>query len=556
LVASPQRRDCFHGCGTQDGGGAVARSAVVVATADGQTTEPIPSQPNKHDYQQRTTYADMANIPSSGKAENCHLAAENAKLRQEVNQLNETLELLQTQFDVDRRGFLAVEMVAQQERQKRELVEQKLLTETSDQRRISDETALLRQQLEREQQKSEVQSKGIDDMLKRHENYMQAKDSELRVVTENLQSEQHQVRLLEEQLQHCRGELEFQRDRQWQSQLMPAVATVAIDAKPALGVADPQEPISLAEGRDRRLFPSIVDDQMHSLTAPLSVAASPGISMQFVHELRKFQSPSPRSGTDAARGRTLNSARTGSCKAPWANLLSGGVLRDDIERPLEQQRAASSAPRFGGRMGFCSLCQPGHTRSAGDLMPQRSASNTGSYVSMAKRDEAPPPGCVADRVTMFEQRCRTPRRESSDGPRRGLFRSGTPESCTCRSSREDLSRATQPTVPRALQRSRPTHGEMPSAGRENCQDSQIFLGMSPMGKCQSRESFTALSSLKVASMQSSAPASTAKSSEGSPHVFEPVPQHGLQANRHSHNGRDSSVPEVPVHERIRQFQDR
>merc|ERR1719195_516953 len=207
-------------------------------------------------------------------------------------------------------------------------------------------------------------------------------------------------------------------------------------------------------------------------------------------------------------------------------------------------------------MGFCSLCQPGHTRSAGDLMPQRSASNKGSYVSMAKRDEAPPPGCVADRVTMFEQRCQTPRRESSDGPRRGLFRAGTPESCTCRSSREDLSRATQPTLPRALQRSRPTHGEMPPAGPENCQDSQIFLGMSPMGKCQSRDSFAALSSLKAVHMQSYAPAFPLKFTEGSPNLSDPAQQHGLQSGRQPHNGRESSVPEVPVHERIRQLEDR
>merc|ERR1712008_8708 len=162
----------------------------------------------------------------------------------------------------------------------------------------------------------------------------------------------------------------------------------------------------------------------------------------------------------------------------------------------------------------------------GDLMPQRSASHTGSYVSMANPDEAPPLGCVLDRVTMFEQRCQTPRREASDGPRRGLYRADTPDSCTCQSSREDLSRATPPTLPRALQRSAP-----------------------PMGRCQSRESFAALSSLKAAHLQSSVPAFTLKFSEGSPHFSDPVPQH-------AHNGRESSVPEVPVHERIRQLEDR
>jgi len=554
LVASPQRRGCFHACGTPHEGGATARSAVVVVTADGQTTEPIPSRPNRHDQQQRTAYADTANLPSSGNAaENCNLTAENAKLRQEVNQWKEALELLRKQFDADRHGFLEVELVAQQERQRREVVEQKLLTETSELSRISNEAALLRQQLEREQKKSEVQGRSIDDMQKLHENQMQAKDSELRTAREYLehnrkllQSEKHQVRLLEEQLQHCRDGLEFQGQRQWQNQLMPAVATVAVDARPSSTVADPQQPISLAEETRRRLFPSIVDDQAHSLTSPLSTASDQGLSMQFVHEL--------------ARGRTLNSARTASCvAAPWANFsrsISGGAVRHDPERPREQQRAASSAPRFGGRMGFCSYCQPGHARSTGDLMLQRSASNTESYVSMAKRDEAPPPGCVADRVTMFEQRCQTPTRESSEGSRRGLYRTGTPESCTCRSSREDLSRATPPTLPRALQRSMQTHGEIPPASQENCQDNQIFLGMSPMGKCQSHESFAALSSFKAAHLQSSASAFTLKFSEGSPHLSDPVPQHGLQASRQPHSGRESSVPEVPVLERIRQLEDR
>jgi len=524
----------------------------MVATADGRTTEPIPSRPS---YSRRTAYADAANLPSSGDvAEDCNLTAENAKLRQEVNQLNETLELLRRQFEVDRRGFLEVELVAQQERQRREHLEQRLLTETSEQSRISNEAAVLRQQLEREQQ-SEVQKKGIDDMQRQHENQMQAKDSELKMASEYLehnrkllQSEKHQVRLLEEQLQHCRDEIELQRQRQWQ---MPAVATVAVDVRPSPGAADFQEPISLTEETRRRLFPSIVDDQTHGLITPSSAAIAPGISMQFAHEFRKLQSSSPSSGTDAARGRTLNSARTGSRMAPWANSqsISGGAVRHDAERPLEQQRAASSAPRFGGGMAFCSQCQPSHARSTGDLMPQRSASHTGSYVSMANPDEAPPPGCVLDRVTMFEQRCQTPRREASDGPRRGLYRADTPDSCTCQSSREDLSRATPPTLPRALQRSAPPHGEIPPAGRENCKDSQLFLGMSPMGRCQSRESFAALSSLKAAHLQSSVPAFTLKFSEGSPHFSDPVPQH-------AHNGRESSVPEVPVHERIRQLEDR
>jgi len=547
LVASPQRRDCFQGSEIPHEGGVTARNAVVVATADGQTTEPIPSN----------------------ATEAINLTAENAKLRQEVSQMNEALELLRKQFDVDRQGFLEMEMVAEQERQQRQLVEQKLLTETSEQSRISNETASLRQQLEREQQKSEVQSKSLDDMQKLHENQMQAKDSDLRMASEHLehnrkllQSEKHQVRLLEEQLQQCRNErrlleeqlqqcrneLELQRQSHWRNHLMPAVATVAIDARPSPGAADPQEPFSFAEETRRRLFPSIVDDQVHVRATPLSTATPHGVSPQFVQECRKFQNPSPRSGTDAARGRTLNSARTVSRTAPWVNFspsISGGAVRHDPERPFEQQRSASSAPHFGGRTGF-SDWRPGLSRSAGDL--KRSASNTGSYVSMAKRDEAPPPGCVADRVTMFEQRCQT--------PRRGLYRADTLESCSGRSSREDVSRATPPTLPRALQRSVPMHSEAPPAGQENCQDSQIFLGMSPIGKCHSDESFAALSSLKAAQVHSSASTFTLKCSEGYSHLSDPVPQHGRQASGQPHNGRESSVPEVPVHERIRQLEDR
>lgn len=553
LVASPQRRDGFHGSETPHEGGATARGTVMVATADGRTTEPIPSQSNRHDYQQRTGHADAANLPSSGDAaEDFNLTAENAKLRQEVSQLNEALESLRRQFEVDRRGL---ELVVQQERQQREHLEQRLLTETSEQSRVSNEAAVLRQQLEKEQQRAEAQKKGIDDMQRHHESQMQAKDAELKMAGDYLehnrkllQSEKHQVRLLEEQLQHCRDEVELQRQRSF---LMPAVATVAVDVRPSPGAADPQEPVSLAEETRRRLFPSIVDDQAHGPIAPSSAAIAPGISMQFAHEFRKLQSSSPSSGKDAARGRTLNSARTGSRMAPWANShsISGGAVRHDLERPHEQQRAASaSAPRFGGGMAFCSQCSV-HARSTGDLMPQRSASHTGSYVSIANPDEAPPPGCVLDRVTMFEQRCQTPRREASDGSRRGLYRADTPDSCTCQSSREDLSRATPPTLPRALQRSAPPHGEIPPAGQENCKDSQLFLGMSPMGRCQSRESFAALSSLKAAHVQSSVPPFTLKFSEGSTHFSDP-------ASKQAHNGRDSSVPEVPVHERIRQLEDR
>ena len=159
---------------------------------------------------------------------------------------------------------------------------------------------------------------------------------------------------------------------------------------------------------------------------------------------------------------------------------------------------------------------------------------------------------------MFEQRSQsqTPRCDSADGPRRGLHRTDTIERCTGRLSHEDLNRATPPTLPRALQRCAPMHSEVPPAGQENHQDSQIFLGMSPMGKCQSRESFAALSSLKAVHMQSYAPAFPLKFTEGSPHLSDPAQQHGLQSGRQPHNGRESSVPEVPVHERIRQLEDR
>mmetsp|Transcript_69286 Transcript_69286/g.216312 ORF Transcript_69286/g.216312 Transcript_69286/m.216312 type:complete len:353 (+) Transcript_69286:62-1120(+) len=120
-----------------------------------------------------------------------------------------------------------------------------------------------------------------------------------------------------------------------------------------------------------------------------------------------------------------------------ANSGSGSARGACVHRPPEPPRAASSAPR-GAVLG--------HAHSMGDLGQRPRAASVDP-----SPEEAPPRGCVADKVTMFEQRCQTPRRDISEMHRlRSAPRSEPHDVRPGRISREDRSaRATPPVLPRA-----------------------------------------------------------------------------------------------------------
>mmetsp|Transcript_69289 Transcript_69289/g.216325 ORF Transcript_69289/g.216325 Transcript_69289/m.216325 type:complete len:357 (+) Transcript_69289:62-1132(+) len=132
-----------------------------------------------------------------------------------------------------------------------------------------------------------------------------------------------------------------------------------------------------------------------------------------------------------------------------ANSGSGSARGACVHRPPEPPRAASSAPR-----GAVSPSRLGHAHSTGNLGQRPRAASVDP-----SPEEAPPRGCVADKVTMFERRCQTPRRDVSEMHRlRSTPRSEPRDVRPGRTSREDRPAwAAPPALPRA-------GGSVPSLG--------------------------------------------------------------------------------------------
>mmetsp|Transcript_70307 Transcript_70307/g.139350 ORF Transcript_70307/g.139350 Transcript_70307/m.139350 type:complete len:659 (-) Transcript_70307:132-2108(-) len=477
---------------------------------------------------------------------------ENAKLKQENGELSESLRLIKRQSDVDRRNYTEMEAAAQHERELREQIERRFQAELEQKAHFSSEAQQLREQLAREHRKSEAHQRGVEEMQRLYEEKMLEKDDELKKVSEHLdcgrkmaQSEKQRARSLEEQLQQCQEELEaLRRDRQ-----APALAPISTTA---------------AEEACRRLFP-----------------CAPGSSST---------STSPRA--DGMRGLPLadigtvadsSSTATSHASQPFT---AGGALRGiTTKRPPEIPIPSGSAARSSSRSGSGPLLGYAHSNSMGDLSCPRFVGGRGP--STPKHEETPPPGSVADRVTMFEQRCQTPRREPSATPKRGprsLSRDAwpratpalEPQSLTVQSERALVPisaggptplHATTPLAQSSRQTSRPLPPPPPScAALEMPEDDddghveQVCFGMSPIERCWSQESAgrgvvaapSGSNPLQTVPSQatSSAPLLTTGIAASLPLPVNNNFMSMLQSSSH-----ESHVPEVSVLERIRKYED-
>jgi len=313
--------------------------------------------------------------------------------------------LARQQIEAHQQRCTDMEVAMKQACTRQEQAEQKLQEEIAERTRLCGEAARLQEQIE-------AQYKMVGEMKEG-----------LRMASEKTHTENQRVQWLEDRLQDCQEEIEALRRCQPQAAAVGAVGPpVTVDA-PSLQAATPQT----GETR-RRLFPSLADatQAQAAQTNTNSTASSEESSS---HE----QWTSASGAVEMSRGRALTAPSRGPPSSSQAPPPIAGFMSRCTSSRLHESRAASSAPRSGrsaappGRLG--------HAHSAGDLVPHRSASCDG-FANLSRNEEAPPPGCVADKVTIFEQRCRTPMPER-------------PERRNCRMSRDDgHTRATPPALPR------------------------------------------------------------------------------------------------------------
>lgn len=428
------------------------------------------------------------------------LVAENARLKIQNNELSDSLALAREQTEAQQQTCAEMEVAMKQACMRQEEAEQKLKQEVAERTRLSGEAAMFREQIEEERRKSEAQYKMIGDM-----------QEELRRVSEQRQSEKQRAQWLENQLQACQGEMEALRRCQHQAAVVSAVGPpVTFDAA-ALHTTP-----KAGETR-RRLFPSMADapPMQPAQTAQTNSESTASSAESSTNEGWPLTSAT----LEMSRGRALTTTSHGPSSSQAPPPIMGFVSRSNTSRPPEPPRAASSAPRSGRTAGPTSW-RLGHAHSTGDLAPHRSASCDASHANLSKHEEAPPPGCVADKVTIFEQRCRTPMRSCSGTSGTGSRNGEIPERRNCRNSREDgHTRVTPPALPRVTPAAAPrspqdvaaqlaqlgplgSHGssaapsersgrrlprslEMPLDDEE--QDGlgeHVVFGMSPMGGCR------------------------------------------------------------------------
>jgi len=406
-------------------GGAVVPEALETEMRSPLRQSQLVASPQRREHR-RSARSDLSGVQQgtavSGNVSSfgaqASLAAENARLKNQNNELSNSLTLARQQIEAQQQSCTEMEAAMKQACTRQEQAEQKLQEERT---RLCGEAAILREQIEEERRKSEGQYKMIEDM-----------QEEVRKASEQTQTEKQRAQWLENRLQGCQEEMEALRLCQHQAAVVSAVGPpVTFDAA-SLQVTTP----NAGETR-RRLFPSMAD-----ATQVQTALTNTNDSTASVAESSSNERWTPTSATlETSRGRALTATSRGPPSSQAPPPIAGIMSRCTSTRPPEPPRSASSAPRSGrsaaptGRLG--------HAHSTGDLAPHRSASCDGSLANLSKSEEAPPPGCVADKVTIFEQRCRTPIRSYSS---RNIE---IPERRNCRTSRDDAhTRATPPALPR------------------------------------------------------------------------------------------------------------
>lgn len=391
------------------------------------------------------------------------LAVQVSKLKQENTELSDAMKAMKRQSDVDRRNCTEMEAAAEAERQRREELERRLQAENSEKERLLSEATTLRKQVEKEK----AQQEAMKHMESLYKSQLEEKEEELRRAGEQVdhhrrsqQSEKQRMRSLEEQVQVLSQQLEGTRQGV-QPRAEVSEQTGAAHCQRRLSVesahttaVDQTVPVEahaiVMDETRRRLFSSTASN---GGTMPTPASDRVGQYFDgFVPMVQPSASPVSSPTTETSRGRALTTAGRNqpATTAPslghqQAAVSAPGSARGPVvNRPPEPPRAASTAPRAGSR-GVVSPNRLFHAHSTGDLDQRPRALS----VDPGSTEDAPPRGCVADKVTMFEQRCQTPRRDGSEMLRpRMVPRSEPHDLRPSRSSREDQARATPPALPR------------------------------------------------------------------------------------------------------------
>mmetsp|Transcript_75199 Transcript_75199/g.212540 ORF Transcript_75199/g.212540 Transcript_75199/m.212540 type:complete len:711 (-) Transcript_75199:131-2263(-) len=415
LVASPQRAEM-----PQTDSIALANTSIMTDMADGEPA------------------AAFAIVSGASNVRIEALEAENIKLKRENSELSDTLRRYQRQSDVDRRSYTEMELAAQRERERVERLEEEYRAESAEKSSLSTEARDLRSQLEREKEIAQAQHEATETMRLLYEGRLKDKTEELRTYQDNgrksIASERQRARLLEEQLRSCQEEIMSVRREQRDSVVSGAGQHGTADGASGQDMSVLQG--NSSDDTRRRLFSSIMSADAAPLASPHEgsrgtsssnlLASGAGTDRSDMVRQYEGQAPmvSPTAGfpTDAStRGRSHTSPA-----GPYQPQPSppGTASRPAGHRPPEPPRSASSAPRPEVRCRGAAPVSPGlgHAHSMGDLVPRRPASPRGNGEEV---EDAPPRGCVAEKVSVFEQRCRsqTPRRDNAEAYR-GLRNEG------------------------------------------------------------------------------------------------------------------------------------
>jgi hypothetical protein len=433
---------------------------------------------------------------ATARAEEEKLVFEGAQLNDEVVELNEAIQHYERQSLADRRKSAEMESSVSRERDKKEQLQRALQAESTETNSLSATISVLCEQLEKERRNSQVQKEATETMRALYESKLRDKDEELRVYQESgrksLQNERQRIRHLEEQVRNAQEEISTTQ-REKRDSMISLGSTMPIGAVLGTAVPDsrgvPRKDVGCGAPADdtarRRLFSSAAG--LEDVTVPpLSSKQAPG----------GYENPSAASGAS--------------------------------------QRIASNGPMRGpGRPRHPS---PGlaHSHSESGFLSMQSVDNTGQRFPGKSGDEEEaeraPRGCVLEKVSLFEKRCRsqTPRRDAVEACRASMALRSAVRSDGVRAASIPPFSGHAATVPSLPQ--------------------EVDFGMSPIKKDKSYEQEPcAMVSALSTSLVPRLPATWAPDGGDAGESLDPEPRVST---------RKSLIPEVPVSERIRQLQRR
>jgi hypothetical protein len=537
------------------------------------------------------------------------LARENAQLKHEKEELSNVMQRFKRQSDVERAHFAELEGTLQREREMRAKAEKQLKNEEIEKSSLISEAQSLREQLEITRSAAEAQRQAaLQEQRQTYEEQLQRKEEELRETRRKSELHSRQLEELQRSAQKSDrgGDRELQPEEQAAAEpcddepgtvmmrrRLFSTSTGGCGTTPGGGIAATMSAPALeAEPKTSSTRRSVTPPRTHGHPAPfqfLPPATTPsGVGPRPSPAATVGCCAAPRWGSAGAGGTPVPavSPRIAAVQETLLTRSAGslpGTSSPHVQR--EHRRSGSQAPGGAGSAPSSASAAPPVAmvmHSAAALPPGRECN------SPVREEEEPPAGCVLAAVSMFEQRCQTPRRDGgstagtpsgarggggagSRAPSSGEER-GSPAALTrYRLSQQD--RSTRPVprdlpkapfaalAPKALTVTRLSATEADASGGRAARGSreQVFMGMSPIG-ASSRDLLESLPASSAASTASflkvpcsepllqkcgSVGSAVSGASGGGGESTPPK----LRALR-----RESSIPEVSVQERIRTLQ--